>query len=169
MLAKSHEDIHKIYDSIETVKRLSDRLVGIGPINIIGLDGILALLPIPGLSTVYSVGAGLILLTQGLRARATLGTLATSLVILMIDSGLTTVEDVVKLIPGAGPLLGLIPGGIDAVFQGHLYAAHLIQKDIKLTIYIEGSEAEARRDGSYQENQAQMRATKGKKRVIYLA
>ena len=32
MLAKSHEDVRKIYDSIETIKRLSDRIIGIGPI-----------------------------------------------------------------------------------------------------------------------------------------
>ncbi|ESQ89748.1 DUF4112 domain-containing protein [Asticcacaulis benevestitus] len=168
MLAKTHDDINRIYDTVETVKRLSDRIIGIGPINIIGLDGILALLPIPGLSTVYSVGAGLILLTQGLRARVTAGTLATSLVILLIDSGLTTVEDVVKMIPGAGALLGLIPGGIDAIFQGHLYAAHLIQKDIKLTTYVEGTAADAMRDGSHQGHVADMRATKGKKRIVYL-
>ena len=164
MFAKSQAEIDRIYDSVETVKRLSDRIIGIGPINIIGLDGILALLPIPGLSTVYSVGAGLILLVQGMRARVTLGTLATSVVILAIDSGLTTVEDVVKLIPGAGAVLGLIPGGIDAIFQGHLYAAHLIQQDIKRTIYIEGHQS----DSDHHANIAEMRATKGKKRIVYL-
>lgn len=168
MLAKTHEDISRIYDTVETVKRLSDRIIGIGPINIIGLDGILALLPIPGLSTVYSVGAGLILLTQGVRARVTTGTLATSLVILLIDSGLTTVEDVVKMIPGAGALLGLIPGGVDAIFQGHLYAAHLIQKDIKLTHYVSGTTTDAKRDGSHQDHIADMRSLKGKKRIVYL-
>ncbi len=162
MLAKSHEDIRRIYDSVESVKRLSDRIIGIGPINIIGLDGILALLPIPGLSTVYSIGAGLILLFQGLRARVTPMTLIISLLILAIDSGITTVEDVVKVIPGAGALLGLIPGGIDALFQGHLYAAHLIQKDIQRTLYIEGGRSDHAAD------LAEMRATKGKKRIVYL-
>lgn len=164
MFAKSQMEIDRVYDTVETVKRLSDRIIGIGPINIIGLDGIFALLPIPGLSTVYSVGAGLILLANGVRARVTLGTLATSVVILAIDSGLTTAEDVVKMIPGAGAILGLIPGGIDAIFQGHLYAAHLIQQDIKKTIYIEGHQS----GEDHRANLADMRATKGKKRIVYL-
>ncbi|MDV6333094.1 DUF4112 domain-containing protein [Asticcacaulis sp. 201] len=164
VFAKSQADIDQIYDSVETVKRLSDRIIGIGPINIIGLDGILALLPIPGLSTVYSVGAGLILLVQGIRARVTPLTLILSLLILAIDAGITTVEDVVKVIPGAGALLGLIPGGIDALFQGHLYAAHLIQQDIKKTLYIDGKST----DGDHHANRSEMRATKGKKRIVYL-
>ncbi|MFT4075848.1 MAG: DUF4112 domain-containing protein [Asticcacaulis sp.] len=168
MFAKTQDEVWRIYESVETVKRLSDRIIGIGPINIIGLDGILALLPFPFLSTVYSVGAGLILLFQGFRARVTPATLIISLIILAIDSGITTVEDVVKLIPGAGAVLGLIPGGVDALFQGHLYAAHLIQQDIKKTHYIEGSAAQAHRDGSHEHNISDMRGTKGKKRLIYL-
>jgi hypothetical protein len=168
MYAKTQEEIRRIYDSVETVKRLSDRLIGIGPINIIGLDGILALLPFPFLSTIYSVGAGLILLFQGIRARVTPGTLFISLIVLLIDSGITTAEDVVKMIPGAGALLGLIPGGIDAIFQGHLYAAHMIQQDINKTLYIEGSAAQAQRDGSHQDNVGEMRSLKGKKRLVYL-
>lgn len=165
MLAKSHAHIQKIYDSIESVKRLSDRIIGIGPINIIGLDGILALLPIPGLSMAYSVIAGLFLLIQGVRARARLGTLVMSFVILLIDSGLTTVEEVVQLIPGAGLLLSLVPGGADALFQGHLYAAHLIQKDIERTHFIEGRPSD---DAEHRENLAEMRSLKGKERVVYL-
>jgi hypothetical protein len=168
MFAKSQDEVWRIYESVETVKRLSDRIVGIGPINIIGLDGILALLPFPFLSTVYSVGAGLILLIQGLRARVTPGAMLISLLVLLIDSGLTTAEDVVKMIPGAGALLGLIPGGIDAIFQGHLYAAHMIQQDIKKTLYIEGTAAQAHRDGSHQDNVGEMRSLKGKNRLVYL-
>jgi hypothetical protein len=163
MLARSHDHIRRIYDSIESIKRLSDRIIGIGPINIIGLDGILALLPIPILSTAYSILAGAFLLIQGLRSRATLATMATSFIILLIDSGLTTVEELLQLIPG-GVLLSWIPGGVDAFFQGHLYAAHLIQKDIERTHYVEGHRGSA---DEHREHLADMREQK-KKRVVYL-
>ncbi|EGF89508.1 hypothetical protein ABI_39220 [Asticcacaulis biprosthecium C19] len=165
MLARSHDHIRRIYDSIESVKRLSDRVIGIGPINIIGLDGILALLPIPILSTAYSILAGGFLLIQGIRSHATLSTIATSFIILAIDAGLTTVEELLQLIPGAGWLLAIIPGGADALFQGHLYAAHLIQKDIDRTHYVEGRRGNA---DEHREHLADMRAQKGKKRVVYL-
>ncbi|ESQ87662.1 hypothetical protein ABAC460_18475 [Asticcacaulis sp. AC460] len=161
MLAKSHDHIQRIYDSIESVKRLSDRIIGIGPINIIGLDGILALVPIPGVGTAYSVLAGLFLLIQGMRARVTLGTLATAVIILLIDSGLTTIEDIAKIFPP----LALIPGLIDAFFQGHLYAAHLIQKDIERTHYVQGRRGSA---DEHREHLNDMHAQKGKKRVVYL-
>ncbi|ESQ73933.1 DUF4112 domain-containing protein [Asticcacaulis sp. AC402] len=161
MLARSHDHIHRIYDSIESIKRLSDRIIGIGPINIIGLDGILALVPIPGLGTLYSVSAGGFLLIQGIRARVTLSTIATSFIILLLDSGITTIEDIAKFFPP----LALVPGLIDAFFQGHLYAAHLIQKDIDRTLYIEGPRGSAE---EHREHLADMREQKGKKRVVYL-
>ena len=55
MFARTHGDLHKIRDSIDGIKRLSDRVIGIGPLNIIGIDGLLALLNIPIVSTVYTV------------------------------------------------------------------------------------------------------------------
>lgn len=168
MFARSHGDLHKIRDSIEAVKRLSDRVVGIGPFNIIGLDGILALLPIPALSTAYSIIAGSFLLIQGMRARVSPGTLIVCLFILLIDSGITTVEELTQLIPFAGPLLALLPGAVDLLFQGHLYAAHMIQKDIDKTHYVAGSESAARQSGEHDSHMADMRATKGKKRLVYL-
>ncbi|MEI9902630.1 MAG: DUF4112 domain-containing protein [Asticcacaulis sp.] len=164
MLAKSHNDIQRIYDSIQAVKSLSDRIIRIGPINIIGLDGILALLPFPAISTGYSMIAGLIILVQGLRARVTPFTWLVALVILLIDCGITTVEDITKLIPIAGPFLNLIVGGGDALFQGHLYAAHIIQADIDKTLYVAGP----RNAAEHQENLAEMRGLKGKKRIVYL-
>ena len=58
MFARTHGDLHKIRDAVVGIKRLSDRVIGIGPLNIIGIDGLLALLNIPILSTVYTVFAG---------------------------------------------------------------------------------------------------------------
>ncbi|MBW8881378.1 MAG: DUF4112 domain-containing protein [Asticcacaulis sp.] len=164
MQARTQHDIQRIYDSIESIKRLSDRIIGIGPLNIIGLDGILALVPIPGVGTAYSVIAGLILLVQGMRARVTPATMVVSFIILLLDSGLTTVEDLAKFFPP----LAWIPGLMDAFFQGHLYAAHMMQKDIEKTLYVEGTYADGRQSGEHDINLAEMRATKGKKRIVYL-
>ncbi len=168
MFARTHGDLHKIRDSIEAVKRLSDRIIGIGPFNIIGIDGILALLPIPAVSTAYSVLAGGFLLIQGMRAKVSPLTLIICLVILLIDSGITTVEELTQLIPLAGPFLALLPGAVDLLFQGHLYAAHLIQKDMDKTHYVAGSESAARQSGEHQGHLDDMRSTKGKKRLVYL-
>jgi hypothetical protein len=156
MLAKTHDEVRRIYNSVDTVKRLSDRIIGIGPINIIGLDGILAWFP--GVAPVYSVLAGGFILIQGARARCDATTLAAAFIALAVDSGISVFDNPV------------IPVGslIDTFFQGHLYAAHMIQKDIEKTLYIEGSASEAHRDGSHQDNVGEMRHTKGKKRLVYL-
>lgn len=168
MFARTHGDLHKIRDSVEAVKRLSDRVIGIGPFNIIGLDGILALLPIPAVSMAYSVIAGGFLLIQGMRAKVSPGTLIICLIILLIDSGITTVEELTQLIPLAGPFLALLPGAADLLFQGHLYAAHMIQKDMDKTHYVPGSESAARQSGEHHGHLEDMRATKGKRRLVYL-
>ena len=168
MQAHSASEIQKIYNLIDGVKRLSDRIIGIGPLNIIGLDGLLALIPIPILSTVYSVGASSVILFQAIRARASLSTLTTSFLILLIDAGLTTVEDVVKLIPGVGFIAGFLPGTVDAFFQGHLYAAHLVQKEINQTIFHEESASDAKSSGRFRDHLSEMKSTKGKNRVVYL-
>jgi hypothetical protein len=165
MFAKSHDDITQINGALDRIKRLSDGVVKLGPINVIGLDGLLALIPIPGLGTVYSVGAGLIILLQGLRARVSPLTWFIALLILLVDSGIATVDTIAKF---AGPLVYLIPGGADALFQGHLYAAHIIQKDIAKTHYIDGSASEARKSGAHQAHVATVKATKGKSRLVYL-
>jgi hypothetical protein len=156
MFAKTHDEVRRIHESVDTVKRLSDRIIGIGPINIIGLDGILAWFP--GVAPVYSVLAGGFILIQGVRARCDATTLAAAFIALAIDSGISVFDN--PIIP-VGSL-------IDTFFQGHLYAAHMIQKDIEKTLYIEGSASEAHRDGSHQDNVGEMRHTKGKKRLVYL-
>ena len=159
-MAKTHDDIRRIYDSIDNVKRLSDRIVGIGPINIIGLDGILSWIPIPGLDTAYSLIAGGFMVIQGIRARCDITTLAAAIIAILIDSGLSGLDGIIPILP-AGSIA-------DTLFQGHLYAAHMIQKDIEKTMYFEGSASEAHRSGEHAQNLADMRATKGKKRIVYL-
>ncbi len=160
MRAKSHDDIRKIHDSLDTVKRLSDGIVRIGPLNLLGLDGILSWIPIPGLDEVYSVLSGLFILWQGVRARADFVTLVAAFIVLFIDGGVSLLDGI--------PFLDFFGSIADTLFQGQLYAAHMIQRDIDKTIYIQGSAAEAHRSGEHAQNVAEMRATKGKKRIVYL-
>ena len=62
------EHAHNAWRTAERVKRLSDRLIGIGPFGI-GLDGVLAWAPVIG--PFYSVAAGGLLVFHGVRAGAT--------------------------------------------------------------------------------------------------
>lgn len=159
-MARTIDDIRRIYDSIDNVKRLSDRIIGIGPINIIGLDGIISWIPIPGLDTAYSLIAGGFIIIQGMRARCDITTIAAAVIVILMDSGISWLDGIIPVIP-AGSIA-------DTLFQGHLYAAHMIQKDIEKTMYIEGSASEAHRSGQHAQNVAEMRATKGKRRIVYL-
>jgi hypothetical protein len=74
------------------------------------------------------------------------------------------VGDLTKLVPG----LNLIVGGADVLFQGHLYAAHIFQKDIEKTHYVEASLRQSYQNGDHALHKAEMKAAKGKKRIVYL-
>ena len=75
-MATTQEKAHHAWRAAERIKRLSDRLVGVGPFGL-GLDGILAWVPVAG--TVYSVGAGAMLVAAGFRGGASVMTLASTL------------------------------------------------------------------------------------------
>lgn len=154
MRAKTHDEIRRIYESVDTVKRLSDRIIGIGPINIIGLDGILSWFPVIGIP--YSIVASLFLLVQGVRAHVGLGTWLACLMVLVAND-LPEVFAAIPVIGEAGSL-------VNTLFQGHLYAAHMIQKDIDKTFYVAGRYHPA----EHQEHLAEMRSTQGKRRLVYL-
>ena len=113
-MAVTQDKAHRAWRSAERIKRLSDRLVGIGPIGL-GLDGILAWVPVAG--TVYSLGAGGLLLVEGMRGGASLLTLGRMAAYLAVDSASSTV-------PVAG-------WAVDTLFPGHLMAARALQKDIE--------------------------------------
>ena len=151
MFAKSHDDINRVYEQVGTIKRLSDRVVGLGPFGI-GLDGILTW--IPGAGLVYSIGASVIILIHGLRARMDLPTFLMAVGVLFVDNSVSSV-----------PVVG---SAADLFFQGHLYAAKLVQNYIDKTHYVAASKREAHASGAHADHVAAMKAMKGKKRVIYL-
>lgn len=105
---------HQAWRHAETIKRLSDRLIGIGPFGL-GLDGVLAW--VPGVGPLYSVGAGGLLIYHAMAAGASMATLARMLAYVAMD----TATDAV---PVAG-------WAVDTLFPGHLMAAKALQKDIE--------------------------------------
>jgi hypothetical protein len=113
-MATTQEKAHHAWRAAERIKRLSDRLVGVGPFGL-GLDGILAWAPVAG--TAYSVGAGALLLAVGVRGGASVMTLGRMMAYLAVDSASSTV-----------PVIGWT---VDTLFPGHLMAAKALQKDIE--------------------------------------
>ncbi|MBP7704599.1 MAG: DUF4112 domain-containing protein [Caulobacter sp.] len=110
----SREHAHSAYRSAETVKKLSDRVIGFGPFGI-GMDGLLTW--IPGAGIVYSFGAGAFLLWSAFRSGASLGTLVKM-------AGFLGVDMIVSDVPIVGDVA-------DVLWQGHLMAATTLQKDIE--------------------------------------
>lgn len=107
------DDAHRAWLAAERIKRLADRLVGLGPFSI-GLDGLLA--PVPLAGTAFSLAAGVWLLSQAIRARASAFTLSR----MLLYVGFRTLCSVV-------PLEGWL---VDVLFRGHMMAARALQKDI---------------------------------------
>lgn len=110
----SRETAHRAWRSAERIKRISDRVVGIGPFGI-GLDGVLAW--VPGANVVYSVGAGGLLIYEAVAGGASKTTLAKMGLFLVADSATSGV-----------PIIGW---AVDTLFRGHLLAARALQKDIE--------------------------------------
>ena len=108
------EHHHRIWRSVNVVKKLSDRVIGIGPFGL-GIDGVLAW--VPGLGPVYSIGAGAFLVGQALRAGASVSTLTRKIAYLAADTASSGV-----------PFVGW---AVDTLFPGHLMAATALQKDIE--------------------------------------
>ena len=105
---------HAAWRQADMIRRLSDRIVGLGPIGI-GMDGVLAW--VPGANMLYSVGAGGLLLAHAVRAKASGATLTRMAAYLAADSASSGV-----------PVIGW---AIDTLFPGHLMAARALQKDIE--------------------------------------
>lgn len=114
MNADVQERAHRAWTSAERIKRLSDRMIGVGPIGL-GIDGVLAW--IPGANLLYSLGAGGLLAYEAIQARAAPATLVRMGLYLVADSALSE-----------APFLGW---AVDTFFPGHLMAAKALQRDIE--------------------------------------
>ncbi|MDB5477381.1 MAG: hypothetical protein JWP49_2892 [Phenylobacterium sp.] len=109
----TQERAHRAWRVAERVARLSDNLIPIGRWGI-GLDGVLAW--VPGANTIYSMGAGGLLIYEGVAAGASAATLIRMGLYLAANSALTEI-----------PVVGW---AMDTLFRGHLMAARALQKDI---------------------------------------
>ena len=159
MLARNSKDLHRLRHSVGTVRRLSDGVVKLGPFKI-GLDAVLAAVPWAGLA--YSLGAGGLLMAQGIRARAAPPVLAKMAAFLIADSMIDVP------IPFA-------PALVDVFFTGHAWAADALLKHMDETIYYDGTREEAEADEGFRDVLRQMaderKAGGGKarkKRIVYL-
>lgn len=155
MARRTVGDIEKIWANVEGVKKLSDRVVGVGPFGI-GLDGLLTWIPVLG--TTYTVGAAAWLLHQAVRAKAPPATLGKMAGYLGLDSATTAVGEVIPFAPDV----------IDFFFPGHLLAAKALQAHIETTHWVEANEAEARASGAHDQHLEEMRRNPKLRRMIYL-
>jgi len=108
------ERAHLAWRRAERIKQLSDRVLGFGPWGI-GLDGVLAWVPVAG--TLYSLGAGGLLIYEAAQASASRNTLLRMAAYLGLDSLSDTI-----------PIVGW---AFDTLFTGHAFAARALQKDIE--------------------------------------
>src|ERR1700693_5325771 len=147
--AKTQIEVHNGRAAIETIGRVSDNLIGIGPFGI-GLDGILAW--VPGLGEVYSIGAGAALVLEGYRARVPANVL--------VQAGMLVS---VRTLANIFPVLG---GVIVDFFRGHRMAARLLVQAIDDTLYIEGVPDRAHPE--YATVLARIRSGEERRRVVFL-
>ncbi|MEO8926178.1 MAG: DUF4112 domain-containing protein [Caulobacteraceae bacterium] len=88
-------DLAAIRRGVETVGKLSDGLLRLGPFRL-GIDGVLSW--IPGVGEVYSGAAAVFLLVQGARARVPLP-------ILILAGALMGGRTLITAVPFAGPAM----------------------------------------------------------------
>lgn len=153
ILARSHIDLHNIRNSIAATKKMSDSVVKIGPFGV-GLDGLLTWIPWAG--GIYSLGAGVVLIVDGIRARAAPMVLLEMSMILLADFAIG-----IAPIGGAGKLA-------DMLFSGHKWSADLLVKHMAETIYFEGARKDVMNTPEYRDIVNRIRNGKETRRVVFL-
>lgn len=131
MAEPSVAELQSIRSGVARIAKLSDGLIKLGGLRL-GIDGVLAW--IPGVGEIYSAGAGVYLLTQGVRAGVPVGTLASCAALLL---GRTTIT----AIPLAGPLAA-------DFLTAHRWSAQLILKAIDHKLAAAGIASPSSRGGS---------------------
>lgn len=150
MAKRSIRDIEKVWSRVEGVRKLSDRVIKIGPWGV-GMDGLLTWIPLVGAA--YGIGAGALLMISAFQAKASSKTLAKMTFYLVTD-----------VVTGEVPVVGDV---VDFFFIGHQFAGKTLQKEIESTHWVEASEKEARAGGDHERHLNDMRAA-GRRRVVYL-
>lgn len=163
MFARSLKEVEQAWSAVDGVKKVSDRVIGLGPFGV-GLDGLLAMANLaPGgfaLDSIYTWAAGGYLVFQGVKARASPWTITRMIAYLGADAVFSGI--------GAIPIIGGIAGAaFDFIFQGHLYAAKALQKEIERTHWVEASWRDAKASGELERHYAEAKAQR-KKRVVFL-
>lgn len=154
MRARNHQHLDDIRASVLRTRKLTDKIVGIGPFSV-GIDGILGWIPVVGL--IYSVSAGGFLLLQGVRARASLGTLAKM-------AGLLAADSATDIVP-----IPIATDVADLLFTAHKWAADALLKDMEDTVYYPGPKHEAHADPRFHELMARVKSGQDpRKRVVFL-
>ena len=161
MAARTHFEISRIRAAIERVGTLSDNVVGIGPLKI-GLDGILAW--IPGVGTVYSLGAAGLLVIQGARARVPAGAMLQVITLLGIRTLVTSSGE-------AAAMLTMLPITIPTelavdFFRAHKWSADILLKAIDNTVYVEGRKHPSNPNSA--EIKEHVRSGAERRRVVFL-
>jgi hypothetical protein len=134
MKAKTRAELDRVRTAVDRTRRLSDRIVGIGPFSL-GLDGVLAW--IPGAGALYSVAAGGMLMVQAARARASPKVMARMAALLAAD----TFTDIIPI--------PLAPAVVDMVFTGHKWAADVLLCEMERTYYYPGTRGQAEQDPEF--------------------
>lgn len=150
MRARSVETVEQCRKGVEFWSRLSDRIIPLGPWGI-GLDGLTAF--IPGVGELYGTIAGVIILSYGVRVRASPLTLILMALILIIDVAID-VE----------PILGQ---ALSALFLGHRLAALLLLREMNHTHYVSDNRRQALLTGLAPSFEDERRSLK-KQRLVYL-
>jgi hypothetical protein len=152
MHARTLVDIHNTRLAIESLRRISDRLIGLGPFGI-GMDGLLGW--IPGFGAIYSVGAGGLLLYHGWKARASAG-------VLFQVGMLIAANTASNFIPTAGGL-------VDMLFTAHKWSANLLLANMDHTLYIEGDRQAAVAAPEYIALMARISSGEERRRIVFLS
>jgi len=153
--ARTPIDIQNRRAMIQRVGKLSDNIVGVGPIGI-GLDGILAWVPVLG--QIYSVAAGGFLLLEGYRARVSPAVLAQVAVIILVRTAIDSGNFI--------PVVGVATSLVVDLFRGHKWAANMLTKAIDETLYLEGPWNPT--SPAYLDAMTRIRRGGQKRRVVFL-
>lgn len=150
------DEIARLRAAIARVGKLSDGLIRIGPLGI-GIDGVLAWIPVIPVGAIYSLLAGAYLVGQGYRARVAPLVLAQAVALLALRTAVTATGE-------AAPPFILAAAGVD-LFRAHKWTADLMLRAIDQTHYVEGPQ-----DASNPRFTAAdgVRRDTGKRRLVFL-